>query len=217
LRAEAPSSRLRARASAPVLAASRQPAGPALGTPIASGRTARFPCRTDPQRGRRGLQRVGSRRMEPQAAEYQERLMEEVRTLDMRQMRRVLDFVEELKSAPTEETLLDVLGRPGVSYDDIEDVCEKLRQNGLVTPRLLRSLRALAATKAPPAAEKRVSELMQKSRKATSTEAEREESHRLVMSGERMNVAKAGALVALKLLTGDLPTWARGERPRSSH
>jgi hypothetical protein len=144
-----------------------------------------------------------------QVTQYQERLMEEVRTLSPQQMKTVLEFVTILKQEPTEETLLEMLGEPGVSPEKIEQVCERLRQWGLVTPKLLKALHTIAAAKAPCSEEQRVSKLLEKNRENTIMEAEKEELHLLVMAGERMNLKKAGALVALKHLTGNLPSWAR--------
>ena len=142
--------------------------------------------------------------MEPQAAEYEKRLLDEIRTLNVRQVRTVLGFVEGLKRGPTEETLLQMLGRSGVPVEEIEDVYSKLLLSGSVTPQLLRTLRGLAAAKAHPDEEERISALMERNREGTAEDAEREELRRLVASGERMNLTRAGALLALKLLTGNL-------------
>jgi hypothetical protein len=150
--------------------------------------------------------------MGAQMMQYQERLVEEVRSLSPQQMKKVLEFVTELKQGPTEETLLEMLGQPGVSPEEIEQVCERLRPQGLVTPKLLKALHTVAAAKAPRPEEQRVSELLEKNREDTITEGEKEELHRLVMAGERMNLKKAGALVALKYLTGNLPSWVRRKR-----
>jgi len=144
-----------------------------------------------------------------QVTQYQERLMEEVRTLNPQQMKTVLEFVTELKQEPTEETLLEMLGEPGVLPEKIEQVCEKLSQRGFVTPKLLKALHTVAAAKAPRPEKQRVSKLLEKNREGTIMEAEKEELHLLVMAGERMNLKKAGALVALKYLTGNLPSWTR--------
>jgi hypothetical protein len=43
-------------------------------------------------------------------------------------MKQVLEFVTALKQGPTAETLLEMLGQPGVSPEAIEQVCERLRQ-----------------------------------------------------------------------------------------
>ena len=150
--------------------------------------------------------------MEPQVAECQERLIEEIQTLSVRQMRSLLDFVQELKCGPTEQTLLAMVGRSGVTADDIEDTCGRLRRSRLVTPRLLSALRALAAANAPLAEEERLSTLLEKNREAAIADTEREELDRLVTAGDRMNLTKAGALVALKALTGGLPPPARRKR-----
>jgi hypothetical protein len=149
------------------------------------------------------------KRMGAQVTPYQEQLMEEVRTLSPQQMKQVLSFVTELKQGPTEETLLEMLGQSAVSPESIEQVCERLRQRGLVTPKLLKSLHTVAAAKAPRSEEQRISELLERNREDTLTEAEKEELHRIVQAGERMNLKKAGALVALNYLTGNLPSWAR--------
>ncbi len=149
--------------------------------------------------------------MSIQATRYQERLAEEMRTLSPRQMKRVLEFVRELKKGPTERSLLEMLGQVGVPPEEIERACEQLRQSGRVTPALLNTLNAVAAAKSPPDEEKRVSKLLVKNREGTITETEKEELRRLVRAGEQMNLKKAGALVALKYLTGDLPAWVRGE------
>jgi len=68
--------------------------------------------------------------MGAQTMQYQERLMEEVRSLSPQQMKKALEFVTELKQGPTEETLhfvqgqalLEMLGQPGVSPEEIEQV-----------------------------------------------------------------------------------------------
>lgn len=150
--------------------------------------------------------------MSAQVTQYQEQLMGEVRTLNPQQMKQVLEFVTELKQGPTGETLLEMLGQPGVSPEEIEQVCERLRQRGLVTPKLLKALHTVAAAKAARPEEQRISKLLEKNRGDTITAIEKEELHRLVMAGERMNLKKAGALVALKYLTGNLPSWARRKR-----
>ena len=147
--------------------------------------------------------------MGAQVTPYQEQLMEEVRTLSPQQIKQVFLFVTELKQGPTQELLLEMLGQSGVSPEAIEQVCERFRQMGLVTPKLLKSLHTVAAAKAPRPEEQCISELLEKNREDTLTEAEKEELHRFVMAGERMNLKKAGALVALKYLTGNLPSWAR--------
>jgi hypothetical protein len=127
-------------------------------------------------------------------------------------MKKVLEFVKDLKQGPTEKSLLEMLGQVGVSPEQIERVCEQLRQRGQVTPALLNALNKIAAAQSSPAEQQRISKLLVKNCEGIITGTEQEELRRLVRAGERMNLKKAGALVALKNLTGDLPAWVRGER-----
>ncbi len=80
------------------------------------------------------------KRMGAQVTPYQDRLMEEVRTLNPQQMKKVLEFVTELKQGQTEDTLLEMLGQPGVSPEAIEQVYERLRQNRPSPPPMLEAM-----------------------------------------------------------------------------
>ena len=134
------------------------------------------------------------------STQTQQRVLKELEGLKPRQVKRVLEFIHELKESPTEDTLLGMLGQLDAKPERIERVCRQLGQRGTVTPRLLQKLEAIAQAKMTASKQRRVHRLLRKNQEGTIAFEEKIELDRLVTEAEILTLQKAQAMTALKYL-----------------
>ncbi|MBI3920788.1 MAG: hypothetical protein HY318_05160 [Armatimonadetes bacterium] len=134
------------------------------------------------------------------AVHYQERVMKELGNLKPRQVKRVLDFIEELKETPTEHTLVRMLGQAEAGPERFERVCQQLVRQGMVKPRLLKQLEEIAQARISASTQQCVDRLLWKNQVGILKLQDRAKLDRLVTEAELLALEKAQAMAALKFL-----------------